>query len=97
MALVYPIALTVAVNQFLFPAEPWTAFTLALGRRLDSGGITVLRRAADEGAVGGRRDVDSLELATSGTAPLLKLLHSPKAGTTAQKATRFPHCVCGRQ
>ena len=74
VALVYPIALTVVVNQCLFPAEPWAAFTRALGRRLDLAGA-VLRRAAQEGAVGGGYDPGLLEAATRGSAPLLKLLH----------------------
>ena len=74
VALVYPIALTVVVNQILLPAEPWTAFTRALARRLDAASA-VLRRADEEGVVGGRRDSVLLELATGGGAPLLKLLH----------------------
>ena len=78
VALVYPIALTVIVNQFLFPAEPWAAFTRALGRRLDLA-VRVLRQAADEGTAGGRDDPDSLEMATRGSAPLLKLLHFAEA------------------
>ena len=78
VALVYPIALTVIVNQFLFPAEPWAAFTRALGRRLDLP-LRVLRQATDEGRVGGRDDPDSLEMATRGSAPLLKLLHFAEA------------------
>ena len=74
VALVYPIALTVVVNQFLFPAEPWVAFTSALNHRLDFA-TGVLRRAADDGEVGGSHDTAALELATRGSMPLLKLLH----------------------
>ncbi len=74
VALVYPIAFTVVVNQILLPAEPWTAFVGALMRRLDTASAT-LHRAAENGMVGDCRDEALLETATRGSGPLLKLLH----------------------
>ena len=78
VALVYPIGLTVVINQFLFPAEPWAAFIREFSRRLDFA-AAVLRRAAETGTVGGRHEVESLELATRGSVPLLKLLRLAEA------------------
>ncbi len=78
VALVYPIALCVAVNQSLFPAEPWIAFTRALDRRLDFA-VAALRRAADDGKIGGSQDPELLAITTGNSAPLLKLLRFAEA------------------
>ncbi len=70
---VYPIALTVLVNQILLPADPWTALARALTQRLDVV-AAVLRRVADEGVAGGQKKAALIELATRGSSSLFALL-----------------------
>ncbi len=73
VAVVYPIALTVVVNQFLLPAHPQTALLGMLTRRFEAA-TSVLRRLAETGVAGGNGRGEILDLATRGSAPLLKLL-----------------------
>jgi multidrug resistance protein MdtO len=70
---VYPIALTVVINQILLPAHPHTALIRALVRRLDAA-TTALERIVESGGAGGKESAALLDLATRGSAPLLKLL-----------------------
>lgn len=71
---VFPIALTVAVNQILLPAHPWTALARALTQRLDAAS-SALQGALDRNAAGGDKNAALLELAARGSSPLLALLH----------------------
>jgi multidrug resistance protein MdtO len=70
VALVYPIILTVVINQLLLPVDPWHALVRELAQRLDAG-ASALERAIKEGMTGGQRDINLLNLATRGSVPLL--------------------------
>lgn len=74
MAIVYPIALTVLVNQILLPADPWTALVQSLNLRLDAA-IAALQRVIQKGAAGGQTNPPLLALATRGGTTMLGLLN----------------------
>jgi multidrug resistance protein MdtO len=74
IAIVYPIALTVIVNQFLLPADPWTALVQALNLRLNAA-ATALRRVIAAGSAGGQANQALLDLATRGGTLMLGLLN----------------------
>jgi len=74
MALVYPIAITIVVNQILLPADPWTVLVRTLSQRLDTA-TKALERTIKEGSAGGQADPALLELATRGSSPLLGMLN----------------------
>jgi multidrug resistance protein MdtO len=74
VALVYPIGLTMLVNQVLLPAHPWDALIGALTKRLNTA-VTALERTLATGAAGGQTDLALMELATRGSSPLLGLLN----------------------
>jgi multidrug resistance protein MdtO len=74
MALVYPIVLTMVVNQMLLPADPWAVLVRALSQRLNTA-TKALERNIKEGSAGGQTDPALLELATRGSSPLLGLLN----------------------
>ncbi|HEY3861860.1 MAG TPA: FUSC family protein [Verrucomicrobiae bacterium] len=74
VAVVYPIALTVFVNQLLLPADPWTALVQGLGQRLDAA-TTALRGVMKEGSAGGQTNQALMNLATKGGTQMLGLLH----------------------
>jgi multidrug resistance protein MdtO len=74
IAVVYPIAMTIFVNQLLLPTDPWTVLVRALGLRLDAAS-TALRRVIREGSAGGQSNQSLLNLATSGGTQMLGLLH----------------------
>jgi multidrug resistance protein MdtO len=73
VAIVYPIALTVAINQVLLPADPWTALVQSLTLRLNAA-ITALERVLKEGTAGGQDNPALLDLATRGCTVMLGLL-----------------------
>jgi multidrug resistance protein MdtO len=70
VAIVYPIILTVVINQILLPVEPWRALVRALTQRLDAV-AAALERVIEQGVAGGQRDITLLDLATRGGSPLL--------------------------
>jgi len=74
IAVVYPIALTVVVNQILLPANPWTVLVRTLTQRLDTTS-SALRRAINDGTAGGQNNPALLGLATRGSSPLCALLN----------------------
>ncbi len=74
VVIVYPIAITVVINQILLPAHPWTVLAQLLTRRLDAA-TAALQRAIDEGTAGGHENAALLELASRGSSPLYALLH----------------------
>ena len=74
VVIVYPMALTVIVNQILLPAHPWTVLARTLTQRLDTAS-SALRRAINDGAAGGQNNRPLLELATRGSSPLSDLLN----------------------
>ena len=74
VAVIYPIALTIFVNQLLLPADPWTALVQALGLRLDAASAA-LNRLIKEGSAGGQTNQSLLDLATRGSATMLGVLH----------------------
>ena len=74
VAVTYPIALTVLVNQILLPAHPWTVLVRTLTERLDTTSVA-LQRVIKDGMVGGQDNPALLELATRGSSPLSTLLH----------------------
>ncbi|HUC85007.1 MAG TPA: FUSC family protein, partial [Candidatus Acidoferrales bacterium] len=74
IAIVYPIALTVIVNQILLPADPWAALVQSLNLRLDAAS-TALERVLREGSAGGQTNQALLDLATRGCSIMLGLLH----------------------
>ena len=65
VAIVYPIAVTVVINQVLLPAHPWDLLVIALRIRLDAA-AAALQRAIDCGHSGGRASPELLDLATRG-------------------------------
>ena len=73
VALIYPIALTVAINKILLPAHPWDSLVRGLRHRLETT-ATALRQMLDTGVAGGRLDRNLLELATRGTSGLCTVL-----------------------
>jgi multidrug resistance protein MdtO len=74
VAVVYPIALTVFINQLLLPADPWHALVRGLELRLDAADAA-LRRVIKEGSAGGQTNQSLLNLATRGSAQMFGLLH----------------------
>ena len=74
MAVTYPIALTVLINQILLPAHPWTMLVRTLTQRLDTASVA-LQRVIKDGNAGGQDNHALLELATRGSSPLSALLH----------------------
>jgi multidrug resistance protein MdtO len=91
VAVVYPIALTVFVNQLLLPADPWTALVQALAQRLDVAAMA-LNRVNKEGSAGGQTNQPLLNLATRGGTQMLGLLHFAELKEPSLKA-RHPFLV----
>ena len=73
VAIVFPLAITVLVNEMLLPTDPWARLTGALVQRLDAAG-SVLQQVADKSVAGGKKNASLLELATRGSNPLLMYL-----------------------
>ncbi len=74
VSLVYPIALTILINQILLPADPWAVLVRALTQRLNTT-TAALERVIKDRSVGGQTNPALLELATRGSSPLLGLLN----------------------
>jgi multidrug resistance protein MdtO len=74
IAIVYPIALTIIVNQYLLPADPWTALVQSLTIRLNTA-AAALDRAIREGSAGGQTNQPLLDLATRGCTTMFGLLN----------------------
>ena len=74
IAVVYPIILTIVVNQVLLAAHPWAVLVRGLTGRLNTA-ATALERMIREGSAGGQSDPALMEQATRGSSPLLALLH----------------------
>ncbi len=74
VAIVYPIALTVFVNELLLPTDAWTTLVRGLELRLDAASAA-LNRVIREGSAGGQTNQPLLDLATRGSGPMLALLH----------------------
>jgi multidrug resistance protein MdtO len=74
VAVVYPIALTVFVNQLLLPTDPWTLMVRTLELRLDAAS-TALSRVIKNRSAGGQTNQSLLNLATRGGTQMLGLLH----------------------
>jgi multidrug resistance protein MdtO len=74
VALTYPIALTVLINQMLLPTHPWTVLVRTLTHRLDTTSAA-LQRVIKDGMAGGQDNPALLELATRGSSSLGPLLH----------------------
>jgi multidrug resistance protein MdtO len=73
VAVIYPIALTIFVNQLLLPADPWTALVQALELRLNAASAA-LNRVIKEGSAGGQTNQSLLDLATRGGAVMFGYL-----------------------
>jgi multidrug resistance protein MdtO len=74
VAVVYPIALTVFVNQLLLPADPWNALVQGLELRLNAASAS-LNRVIREGTAGGQTNQPLMNLASRGGTPMLTLLN----------------------
>ncbi|HEV2328472.1 MAG TPA: FUSC family protein [Verrucomicrobiae bacterium] len=74
VAVIYPIALTIFVNQLLLPADPWTALVKALELRLDAA-AAALKRMIEKGSAGGQTNQPLLDLATRGGAIMFAYLN----------------------
>ncbi len=74
VAVVYPIGLTLLVNQVLLPADPWLALLRSFNLRLDAA-ADVLRRILREGTTGGHTNRPLLDLAVRGSINMLGLLN----------------------
>jgi multidrug resistance protein MdtO len=89
VAIVYPIILTVVINQMLLPADPWKALVRALTQRLDAA-AAALEKAIKEGLAGGQTDIALLDMATRGSSPLyahLKLAALTQTGVKLRHAS----------
>ncbi|HEX4122711.1 MAG TPA: FUSC family protein [Verrucomicrobiae bacterium] len=91
VAVVYPIALTVFVNQLLLPADPWTSLVKGLGQRLDAA-ATALNRVIKERSAGGQSNQELLNLATRGGTQMFVLLHFAEMKEPSLRA-RHPFLV----
>jgi multidrug resistance protein MdtO len=78
MAIVYPIILTVVLNQVFLPVHPWNVLVRRLANRL---AITesVLKRMLRDGLVGGQIQPSLTEVALVGTAGLSALLNQAES------------------
>ena len=74
VAIVYPIALAVLINQLLLPADPWPALVRSLLLRLDAASAA-LERVLKEGSAGGKTNRALLDLAVRGSTNMLGLLN----------------------
>lgn len=74
VAIVYPIALTVVINQLLLPSHPWEALVQSLMLRLDMA-ANALKRVIRERSAGGQTNQTLLNLATRGCGVMLGLLN----------------------
>jgi multidrug resistance protein MdtO len=84
VAVVYPITLTIFVNQVLLAAHPWRVLVGALTQRLDQA-AAALERNIREGSAGGQANPALLEAAIRGSTPLLALLHFAESKELALK------------
>ena len=91
VAVVYPLVLTIFINQLLLPANPWTTLVRALGLRLDAASAA-LNRVIREGSAGGQINQSLVNLATSGGTQMLGLLHFAEMKEPALKR-RHPFLV----
>jgi multidrug resistance protein MdtO len=73
-AVVYPVVLTVIINQILLPADPWTALIQSFDLRLNAA-AAALERILRTGSVGGQINHSLLDLATRGSGIMLGLLN----------------------
>jgi multidrug resistance protein MdtO len=74
VSLIYPIVLTVVLNQILLPAHPWDALLRGLGNRLQAA-AAALQRTLREGQAGGQTNPELLDQATRGSSALRTLLN----------------------
>jgi multidrug resistance protein MdtO len=74
VGIVYPIVLTLIVNQLLLPSAPWTALARSLTLRLDAAS-TALQRVIKEGSAGGQTNRALLNLAMRGSTNMVGLLN----------------------
>jgi multidrug resistance protein MdtO len=74
VGIVYPIVLTLIVNQLLLPSDPWTALARSLTLRLDAAS-TALQRVIKEGSAGGQTNRALLNLAMRGSTNMVGLLN----------------------
>lgn len=84
VAIVYPITLTILVNQFLLAAHPWQSLVGALAQRLDRA-AAALERNIREGSAGGQTNPALLESAIRGSSPLMAILHFTESKNAALK------------
>ena len=74
LAIIYPVALSVIINQILLPADPWVALVQSLNLRLDAA-RTALQRIVKTGSAGGQNNPALLDLATRASGVMLGLLN----------------------
>jgi multidrug resistance protein MdtO len=74
VAIVYPIVLTVIINQILLPADPWAGLMQSFNLRLDAA-AAALDRMVKTGTAGGQDDLALLDVATRGCGIMLGLLN----------------------
>ena len=91
VAVVYPIGLTVFINQLLLPTDPWTVLVEGLGLRLDAASAA-LNRVIREGSAGGQTNQRLLDLATRGCGPMFAALHFAETNDPSLKR-RHPFLV----
>jgi multidrug resistance protein MdtO len=72
-AIVYPIALTVLINQVLLPANPWAALVGSLRLRLHAAS-EALSRVVQTASAGGQTNQPLLDLATRGCTIMMSFL-----------------------
>lgn len=91
IAIVYPITLTVFVNQLLLPTDPWMSLVQGFELRLDAASAA-LNRVIKDGSVGGHSNQRLLDLATRGSGPMFALLHFAESQEPSLKR-RHPFLV----
>lgn len=74
VAIVYPIGITMLINQLLLPAHPWDALVGRLNLRLNLA-KTALRRNLASGRAGGQTNQELLDLVTRGSSTLFTMLN----------------------
>ncbi|HTV42148.1 MAG TPA: FUSC family protein [Candidatus Sulfotelmatobacter sp.] len=91
VAIAYPIALTVFVNELLLPTDAWTNLVQGFDIRLNAASAA-LNRVIKEGTAGGQINQPLLNLATRGSGPMLALLHFAESNEPLVKR-RHPFLV----
>jgi multidrug resistance protein MdtO len=90
VAVVYPIILTVILNQVLLPVHPWNVLVRALASRLAIS-ASVLKQILRDGSVGGQINPPLIEVVVRGSAGLSALLNLAESQDPKLKQRHASH------